>query len=54
MEIGLIGLGRMGGNMAQRLLNGGHQVIAFDPNADAVKAAEGQGAKGASSRNRGA
>ena len=49
MQIGMIGLGRMGGNMAQRLLNGGHQVVAYDPNPDAVKAAEGQGATGASS-----
>ncbi len=49
MEVGLIGLGRMGGNMAQRLLRGGHKVVAYDPNADAVKAAETQGARGASS-----
>ncbi|MCH8109887.1 MAG: decarboxylating 6-phosphogluconate dehydrogenase [Chloroflexi bacterium] len=49
MEIGMIGLGRMGGNMAQRLLKGGHRVVAYDPNEDAVKAAEHNGATGASS-----
>jgi len=31
MRIGMIGLGKMGGNMAQRLTTGGHEVIAFDP-----------------------
>ena len=35
MELGMIGLGRMGANMAQRLLRGGHRVVGFDPNADA-------------------
>src|SRR4051812_3510164 len=33
MEIGMTGLGRMGGNMALRLARGGHRVIGFDPNA---------------------
>ncbi len=36
MQLGMIGLGRMGGNMAERLRLGGHQVIGFDFNADAV------------------
>ncbi len=49
MQIGLIGLGRMGGNMAQRLLQGGHDVVAYDPNADAVEAQAGAGAAGAHS-----
>ena len=44
MELGMIGLGRMGGNMAQRLLNGGHRVVAFDPDENARKAAESAGA----------
>ena len=35
MELGMIGLGRMGGNMAQRLLGGGHRVVGFDPDAKA-------------------
>ena len=49
MQIGMIGLGRMGGNMAQRLLNGGHAVVAYDPNPDAVSGLSAQGAAGASS-----
>lgn len=49
MELGMVGLGRMGGNMAQRLLTGGHHIVAFDPQPMAVKAAEGNGADGASS-----
>lgn len=49
MEIGIIGLGRMGGNMAQRLLNGGHNVIAFDRSADALAAQVAAGAGGAAS-----
>jgi 6-phosphogluconate dehydrogenase len=34
MELGMIGLGRMGANMAQRLIRGGHHVVGFDPRAD--------------------
>jgi 6-phosphogluconate dehydrogenase len=49
LKIGMVGLGRMGGNMTARLLRNGHQVVAFDPNEDAVSAAEGQGASGAHS-----
>ena len=49
MELGMIGLGRMGGNMAQRLLIGGHRVVAFDPNEDARKAAVSAGAVTATS-----
>lgn len=45
----MIGLGRMGGNMAQRLLNGGHTVIAFDRSADALSAPAAAGAVGAAS-----
>ena len=36
MEIGMIGLGRMGGNMVQRLLKGGHRVVTFDRSPDAA------------------
>jgi 6-phosphogluconate dehydrogenase len=49
MQIGLIGLGRMGGNMARRLMAGGHQVVAWDRNADAVKTLAANGATGAGS-----
>jgi 6-phosphogluconate dehydrogenase len=49
MEMGMVGLGRMGGNMVLRLLKRGHRMIAYDRSADAVKAHEAQGAVGASS-----
>jgi len=45
MQLAMIGLGRMGGNMVQRLLQGGHQVVVFDRSADAVKAHVAMGAK---------
>ena len=35
MELGMVGLGRMGANMAQRLARGGHAVSGFDPSAQA-------------------
>ena len=38
MELGMVGLGRMGANMVQRLLRSGHTITGFDPNADARKA----------------
>src|SRR5579859_6640015 len=47
MEMGMVGLGRMGGNMVVRLLKRGHRMIAFDQSADAVKAHVSQGAVGA-------
>ncbi len=43
MELGMIGLGRMGANMAQRLTRGGHRVVGYDPNADARKRAADSG-----------
>ena len=49
MELGMIGLGRMGGNMAQRLLRGGHAVVGFDPDAAARKALEDDGGGSAAS-----
>jgi 6-phosphogluconate dehydrogenase len=47
MEIAMIGLGKMGANMAARLLLGGHRVIAFDLNEDVILQAEAGGAIGA-------
>jgi 6-phosphogluconate dehydrogenase len=47
MDIAMIGLGKMGANMATRLLRGGHRVVAFDLNEEAILAAESQGAEGA-------
>jgi 6-phosphogluconate dehydrogenase len=48
MQLGLIGLGKMGGNMAERLRLGGHQVVGFDFNADAVKKLTASGNVGVS------
>lgn len=45
----MIGLGRMGGNMTQRLVKGGHRVVAYDPDAGARRAAQNAGADGAGS-----
>jgi 6-phosphogluconate dehydrogenase len=52
MEIGMIGLGRMGGNMAERLLRGGHRVVGYTRNAEAVKAVVAKVAIGADSCQR--
>ena len=49
MQLGMIGLGRMGANMTTRLLRGGHQVVVFDRNPDAVKTSAAEGASGATS-----
>src|SRR5205807_7622644 len=49
MKLGMVGLGRMGGNMTVRLVRGGHEVVAFDPSDDAVASAETAGASGARS-----
>jgi 6-phosphogluconate dehydrogenase len=49
MQLGLIGLGRMGGNMAKRLMAGGHQVVAWDRSPDAVQSLAAAGATGAAS-----
>jgi len=49
MEIGMIGLGRMGGNMATRLMQRGHRLIAYDRSDESVKAQEAAGATGAGS-----
>ncbi len=49
MELGMIGLGRMGANMTQRLLEGGHSVVVFDRNPAAVQDSVNIGAVGATS-----
>ena len=49
MKLAMIGLGRMGGNMARRLLKHGHEVVAFDRNAAAVAEAAKHGAIATSS-----
>ena len=49
MQLGMIGLGRMGANMVRRLMRGGHECVVFDLNADNVKQLVGEGAKGSDS-----
>jgi len=49
MELGIVGLGRMGANMARRLMGDGHRIVAYDVNADATAELAGEGAEGASS-----
>jgi 6-phosphogluconate dehydrogenase len=44
MKLGMVGLGKMGANMAQRLVKGGHEVVGFDHNPAACKAVEANGA----------
>jgi 6-phosphogluconate dehydrogenase len=46
MELGMIGLGRMGANMVRRLTRAGHDCVAFDVNRDAVAALEDEGVRG--------
>jgi 6-phosphogluconate dehydrogenase len=46
MQLGMIGLGRMGANLSRRLMNDGHHVVVYDVNADAVKSLEADGATG--------
>jgi 6-phosphogluconate dehydrogenase len=49
MQLGMIGLGRMGANLSRRLMRDGHRVVAYDRNPDVVKTLAGEGATGAES-----
>src|ERR1700691_1184673 len=49
MQLGMVGLGKMGANMTRRLMRGGHQLVVSDLSADAVKLLAGEGAGGSSS-----
>lgn len=49
MQVGMVGLGRMGANMVERLQRNGHDVVAFDVNPEAVQRVAAGGARGASS-----
>jgi 6-phosphogluconate dehydrogenase len=48
MQLGMIGLGRMGANLVRRLMRDGHQCVVYDVNADVVNQLEGEGATGSS------
>lgn len=47
MQLGMIGLGRMGANLVRRLMRDGHRCIVYDVNPGVVKELEGEGATGA-------
>src|SRR5258706_9570011 len=49
MQLGMIGLGRMGANMVRRLQKNGHKCVVYDRSAESVKQLEGEGATGATS-----
>ena len=49
MQLGMIGLGRMGANMVRRLMRGGHTCVVYDHAAAAVNALATEGATGAAS-----
>ena len=49
MQLGMIGLGRMGANMARRLIKAGHELVVFDMHAEAVQGMAGEGAVGSAS-----
>jgi 6-phosphogluconate dehydrogenase len=49
MQLGMIGLGRMGANIVRRLMRDGHDCVVYDVNADAIAELEGEGATGARS-----
>jgi 6-phosphogluconate dehydrogenase len=49
MQLGMIGLGRMGANLVRRLMRDGHRCVAYDRNPDVVKGLEAEGATGAES-----
>src|ERR1700678_1833213 len=49
MQLGMVGLGRMGAGLVRRLMGDGHRCVAYDVSADAVKAVEANGAVGADS-----
>src|SRR5947209_2988728 len=49
MQLGMIGLGRMGANLVRRLMRDGHRCVAYDVNPDVVKSLAGEGATGTDS-----
>src|SRR5258708_8692087 len=49
MQLGMIGLGRMGANMVRRLQKNGHQCVVYDRSAESVKQLAGEGAAGSAS-----
>ena len=52
MQLGMIGLGRMGANLVRRLMRDGHDCVVYDVNPDPIKELAGEGATGASTATR--
>ena len=52
MQIGMVGLGRMGANLARRLMRAGHEIVVYDVNPDAVDDARRRGRRAAPPRSR--
>ena len=52
MQLGMIGLGRMGANLVRRLMRDGHECVVYDVNADAVKELDGRRRAPAATRSR--
>ena len=52
MQLGMIGLGRMGANMAMRLMKAGHECIVYDSHPEPVQALIEKGAKGSTESGR--
>ena len=52
MQLGMIGLGRMGANMVRRLMRDGHECVVYDVNAEAVRTLAGRGRDAAPARSR--
>jgi 6-phosphogluconate dehydrogenase len=52
MQLGMIGLGRMGANMVRRLMRAGHKCVAYDRSKESVEALVKEGATGARRRQR--
>ena len=44
MQLGMVGLGRMGANIVRRLMRDGHECVVFDVNPDSIRQLEGEGA----------
>ncbi|MFI5100859.1 MAG: NAD(P)-binding domain-containing protein, partial [Actinomycetes bacterium] len=49
MQLGMVGLGRMGAGMVRRLMRAGHECVVFDVSQDSVQALAAEGARGATS-----
>ena len=49
MQLGMVGLGRMGSNLVRRLMRDGHRCVVYDVNPEAVKQLDAEGATGATS-----